>query len=256
MISNHDVGLHGLEKLIAEAPEAPTTVLIPTATAGPVMSSLQIAEITGKDHRHVTRDIADTLAQAEIDASKFGHTYRDSQNREQKCYLLPRRECDLVVSGYSVKYRLAIIDRWHELEAKQAPAPVVNLNDPAFLRGLLADYAGNVLALQTTVSELEPKAAGLECIADCAGLMNITTAAKTLQVAPRALFSWLDTHGWTYRNGANRLPYQAKITAGLMTMKAFRYTNAKTGEEQVAESSLITAKGLAKLAALLGKAAA
>ena len=76
------------------------------------MSSLQIAEITGKEHRNVMRDIRETLDQAEIDPLKFEHIYRDALNREQRCFHLPRRECDLVVSGYSVKYRLAIIDRW------------------------------------------------------------------------------------------------------------------------------------------------
>ena len=82
------------------------------------MSSLDIADLTGKKHGHVKRDIENTLQEAGIDASKFGCIYKDAKNREQTYYELPRRECDLVVSGYSVPYRLAIIDRWYELESK------------------------------------------------------------------------------------------------------------------------------------------
>lgn len=66
------------------------------------------------------RDIRVTLEQAEIGLSKFASFYRNTQNKEQPCYPLPRLEWDLVMSGYSVKYRLAIIDRWHELESKQS----------------------------------------------------------------------------------------------------------------------------------------
>lgn len=103
-----------------------------------------------------------------------------------------------------------------------------------------------------------PKAEALDLIAGAEGLMNITTAAKTLQIQPKRLFAFLDTNGWTYRHAgrSERLPYQSKISAGLMTMKAYRYTNAKTGEEQLVESSLITPKGLARLAELLTSAVA
>jgi len=80
------------------------------------MSSLTIAELTGKRHQHVLRDIEKVLTEVEIDASKFGGIYFDVSNRQQPCYHLPRRECDLLVSGYNAKYRLAIVDRWHYLE--------------------------------------------------------------------------------------------------------------------------------------------
>ena len=52
----------------------------------------------------------------EIDQSKFGAVYIAGNGEERTCFNLPRLECDLVVSGYSAKYRLAIITRWHELE--------------------------------------------------------------------------------------------------------------------------------------------
>jgi phage antirepressor YoqD-like protein len=256
MIDNQDDSFPDFEKLIKAAPEtfAPLAV-VPMPAGMPAISSLEIARITGKPHNDVLKDIRRILEEAEIGLGQFSQSYLNSQNKEQPCFLLPRRECDLVVSGYSVKYRLAIIDRWHELEAKQAPAPVVNLNDPAFLRGLLADYAGNVLALQTTVSELTPKAEALDRIAGTDGLMNITTAAKTLQIQPKALGILLDSAGWTYRRtpGAPRIPYQSKIGQGFMVLKAYRYTNQVTGEDGVKESAFITPKGLVKLGEILGK---
>lgn len=91
-----------------------------TISKQPTMSSLEIAELTGKRHADVLRDISEVLRQAEIDERKFASVYKGGNGQDRPCFHLPRRECDLVVSGYSVKYRLAIIDRWHELEAKQA----------------------------------------------------------------------------------------------------------------------------------------
>jgi Rha family phage regulatory protein len=91
------------------------------------MSSLEIAKLTGKSHDNVLRDIRKILAEAEIDVLKFEDSYKSAQNKDVTCFNLPRRECDLVIAGYSVKYRLAIIDRWQELEAKQQPSALTKL---------------------------------------------------------------------------------------------------------------------------------
>ena len=56
----------------------------------------------GSDN-HVIRDMRVTLAEAGIAAPKFGGGYSDANNQERRCYFLPRLECDLVVSGYSVE---------------------------------------------------------------------------------------------------------------------------------------------------------
>jgi len=86
------------------------------------MSSVEIAELTGKEHRNVMRDIRTVLEEAGIDESKFGRVYLGGNGQKRPCYHLPRRECDLVVSGYSVPHRLAIIDRWHQLAAETRKA--------------------------------------------------------------------------------------------------------------------------------------
>lgn len=85
------------------------------------MSSREIAELTGKRHDHVMRDIEKMLDELELAAPKFGGTYVTEQNKILPCYNLPKRECDILVSGYSLKYRAMIVDRWQELEAAQAP---------------------------------------------------------------------------------------------------------------------------------------
>jgi len=85
------------------------------------MSSLEIAKLTGKDHDKVMLDIKRVLIEVGIGHATFSDSYLSKQNKELPLYKLPRRECDLVVSGYSAPYRLAIIDRWQELEEKYKP---------------------------------------------------------------------------------------------------------------------------------------
>ena len=80
------------------------------------MSSLEIAGLTGKQHKNVIVDIENVLRQAGIEGAKFSAPFKMPSGQTAKVYNLPRLECDLVISGYSVPYRMAIIKRWHELE--------------------------------------------------------------------------------------------------------------------------------------------
>ena len=84
------------------------------------MSSMDIAKLTGKEHHNVLRDIKSTLEAANIPALRFEGCYEGGNGKALPCYFLPKFELDLVVSGYSVPYRAAIIKRWHELEAEKA----------------------------------------------------------------------------------------------------------------------------------------
>ena len=74
--------------------------------------NLRAPQVTGKDHKNVLRDIRKILGEVEIDGLRFQGVYLAGNGEERICYNLPRLECDLVVSGYSAKYGLAIIDRW------------------------------------------------------------------------------------------------------------------------------------------------
>ena len=83
------------------------------------MSSLEIAELTGKEHRNVMSDIRKMLDELNIDAAMFSATYKAGRNNTYECFNLPKRETLILVSGYSVAMRAAIIDRWQELEQKE-----------------------------------------------------------------------------------------------------------------------------------------
>lgn len=87
-----------------------------TSFTNQTMSSLEIAQLCEKEHSKVTSDIERILSEVQIDHAIFRVIEKDSLNRNRIVYHLPRRECDLVVSSYVAKYRLAIIDRWQALE--------------------------------------------------------------------------------------------------------------------------------------------
>lgn len=97
------------------------------ATAGQAvtMSSREIAELTGKEHKNVLADIRDMLESLGQTSADFSANLPDSYGRLQPTYSLPKRETLILVSGYSTELRARIIDRWQELEAKASqPQPV------------------------------------------------------------------------------------------------------------------------------------
>lgn len=80
------------------------------------ISSLEIAELTGKQHDAILRDIRNLLNQG-VNAHNFVEVeYTDKKGEKRPCYELTKKGCLILASGYDAKLREKIIDRWEELE--------------------------------------------------------------------------------------------------------------------------------------------
>lgn len=83
------------------------------------MTSLEIAEITGKLHSHIMRDIRTLLDQG-VNESNFGLVnYKDKKGELRPCYELTKKGCLILASGYDALLREKIINRWEELETEK-----------------------------------------------------------------------------------------------------------------------------------------
>lgn len=98
------------------------------------MSSREIAELCGKEHKHVLADIRNMCESLKIDSAEFSAQYKDSTGRTLPCFNLPKRESLILVSGYDVVTRAKIIDRWQELE-NQVQQPTIQAKRQQFNLG-------------------------------------------------------------------------------------------------------------------------
>lgn len=73
----------------------------------PTMSSREIAELCDKRHDNVMADIRKMLDELDIYAPDFSGAFITEQGNQYECLIL--------VSGYNVKIRTEIIDRWQQL---------------------------------------------------------------------------------------------------------------------------------------------
>ena len=112
------------------------------------MSSIEVAELCGKRHNNVKRDIVTMLNELEIDVLNFEHNYYDANNREQIQYLLPKNLTLNLIGGYRSDLRLKIIDRWIELEEHTLAS--VPLGLPAMPELQVAECAARMLRMSET----------------------------------------------------------------------------------------------------------
>jgi len=103
------------------------------------MTSLEIAEASGKRHDHVLRDIREMLEALDLHAPNFGGKTVVSTNnggfRDVPIYTLPADELATLILGYDPKLRLKLVRWCRQIEAEKnaglfhAPAPQVWITD-------------------------------------------------------------------------------------------------------------------------------
>ncbi len=222
------------------------------------MSSVVIAELTGKRHSHVVRDIDNLLKtlSPELGLGFKSSSYKDVSGKANRAYELDKDSATCLVSGYDANSRMKIIKRWQELESQAKPPSTLNPTNMSRLQLLeMAMQAEQErLALEHKVEEMQPKVEALDRIASANGSLCITDTAKSLQMKPSVLFKWLNEQGWIYRRvgGTAWIGYSEKITVGYLEHKVTVIQREES--ERVVTQVLITPKGLARLSKLFNSA--
>lgn len=97
---------------------------ISTIVDGERMTSLQIAEITGKRHADVMKAIRKMEpAWEKVAEGKFSlGSYKDENNQDRPCYSLNKEECLYIATKFNDEARAKLIKRWKELEEQSKPS--------------------------------------------------------------------------------------------------------------------------------------
>ena len=115
------------------------------------ITSLEIAELTGKQHFHLMRDIRKMeIAWEKVTQSKFGcSTYKDATGRTLPCYVLTKTECLYIATKFNDEARAKLVLRWEELEmaeVRRKMSDVPCLPEPQKILALADEIIGEGLA--------------------------------------------------------------------------------------------------------------
>jgi Rha family phage regulatory protein len=85
------------------------------------MTSLEIAEVTGKQHKNLMRDIRNMEAAWEkVNGLKFELVdYTDSKGEQRPCYSLSKMECLYIATKFNDEARAKLVIRWQQLEQER-----------------------------------------------------------------------------------------------------------------------------------------
>lgn len=175
------------------------------------MTSLQIAEITGKAHKDVMKAIRNMEpAWEKINGRKFALVdYIDKKGESRPCYSLTKEECLYIATKFNDEARAKLILRWKELEEKQQPAVPTN-----YLDALRSEEEREQLTLETKkqqetilhisqenaelgnkITEILPKVSYYDKILQSKATMTVTQIAQDYGMSAIALNKQLEQLG-------------------------------------------------------------
>lgn len=178
------------------------------------MTSLDIAEIVGKKHAHVMRDIRNEVEELgeEFNQSIFGLVeYTDKKGEKRPCYEFGKDGAMQLALKYDAKTRFKVIKKIEELESNKTTKL------PGNYKEALIQLVGQVeenekletsnLMLEQQVHELKPKADYMDSILKSKSLVSIGQIAKDYGMSAQAMNKILHELKVQYKQGEQWLLY-------------------------------------------------
>ena len=120
------------------------------------MTSLEIAELTGKQHKDVMKAIRNMEpAWVKVNGRKFALVeYKDAKGEFRPCYSLTKTECLYIATKFNDEARAKLVLRWQELELQeQKHHAQLCLPEPKKILALADEIIGEGLRLLNEEAE-------------------------------------------------------------------------------------------------------
>ena len=214
---------------------------ISTIVDGDRMTSLQIAEITGKPHADVMKAIRKMEpAWSKINEGNFSLVeYKDKKGETRPCFSLNKEECLYIATKFNDEARAKLIKRWKELE-EQHQKPSVPQNYLEALKSLVkAEEEKQQLALENKkqqeqiitisktnmelgnkITEMLPKVSYYDKILQSNATMTVTQIAQDYGMSAMKLNKELEAMKIQHKVRGQWILYGKFITGGYVHSRA------------------------------------
>ena len=211
------------------------------------MTSLQLAEVTGKQHKNIIRDIRTEIDQL----SGYGaelifepSEYKDSTGRSLPMYTMGKKGAMQLALKYDAVTRYRVINYIEELENKKPALP----NYAEALRQL-ADSLEQNEEFKRELEETRPKAMFADSVSASESTILIRDLAKILKgngidIGEKRLFVWMRENGYLIKQRGRdyNSPTQKAMNMGLFRIKENTITHSN-GKISINKTPLVTGKG-------------
>ena len=216
------------------------------------MSSIEIAELTGKEHKNVMRDIR-TLLEQGVQELNFEPSFiiRDLPNggsKQDPCFNLTKKGCLILASGYDAKLREKIISWWEELEIEKRNGGFKVPSSFAEALRLAAVQMEQIEQQQKQLEADKPKVLFAEAVSTSQRSCLVSELAKIISqngvaIGQNRLFVWMRKNGYLCNKGQYyNQPTQKAMELGLFEIKKTTITKPD-GDVIVTTTSKVTGKG-------------
>jgi phage antirepressor YoqD-like protein len=162
-------------------------------------------------------------------------------------YRVGQRDSYVIVAQLSPEFTGRLVDRWQELEVRQAAAPTLPRNFAEALR-LAADQAEQLEAQCLQIEQQRPAVEFVAYYVDGTGTLGVRQVAKLLKASEREFIAWLIDRSVMYRLGGRLTAAAPHLTAGRFEIKTGSADNGHAFTE-----ARFTPKGVQWIAGEWGK---
>lgn len=200
------------------------------------MTSLEIAEVTGRNHKDVMRSIREMEdAWAKVNGRKFALVeYKDAKGEMRPCYSLNKTECLYIATKFNDEARAKLVLRWEELETKErnqyqvpqsfAEALMLAAKQQEQIEEQQRQLEANskeIVELNGAIAEMEPKVTYVDMILASKETVTTTQIAQDYGQSAKAFNILLRNFGVQHKVGGQWVLYAKHLPFGYVQSDTF-----------------------------------